>query len=423
MQEVSHTKKVLIVGQHYWPETFRIADIAEGLIERGYDVDILCGTPNYPVGKFFNGYGIFINWRENHNGVRITRVPEIPRGSNTTVRISLNFLSFPLFSLFFVPFFLTKKYDRIIAYQLSPVFMSLSAILISKIAKIPLYFYICDFWPHSLFSMVRIKNKLLRRLVTNVSYWHYRNATGAMGVFKGIQERLVSEVGLPKDKTLYVAQAPEKVYESRVRDKNIEKRFAHNFNIMFAGNINPAQCFDIVTKAARIVIDRGYDKVHYIILGDGMSKKWLLEEVVRLGLKKYFSFEGLHPVTDIPKYQSVADALIVALAKSPLFEYGIPAKVYSYMPSGKPLIASMDGEGKNLINNLSKCGICVDSGDVEGLANAIEKMVIMPKSERLKLGENGYKYYKKHFDREYNLDRLEAFVFNETRIPDAEYPD
>ena len=192
---------------------------------------------------------------------------------------------------------------------------------------------------------------------------------------------------------------------------------------MFAGNINPAQCFDIVTKAARIVIDRGYDKVHYIILGDGMSKKWLLEEVVRLGLKKYFSFEGLHPVTDIPKYQSVADALIVALAKSPLFEYGIPAKVYSYMPSGKPLIASMDGEGKNLINNLSKCGICVDSGDVEGLANAIEKMVIMPKSERLKLGENGYKYYKKHFDREYNLDRLEAFVFNETRIPDAEYPD
>ena len=109
MGTTTNKQRILIVGQHYWPETFRITDIAEGLVERGYEVEVLCGTPNYPAGKFFEGYGFFKRKREIRNGVRITRVPEIPRGNNSNFRIGLNFISFPFFALFYVPFFLFKK--------------------------------------------------------------------------------------------------------------------------------------------------------------------------------------------------------------------------------------------------------------------------------------------------------------------------
>ncbi len=424
MNKPKQTKKrLLIVGQHYWPEPFRINDIAEGLAERGYEVDILCGIPNYPSGRFFDGYGLFTNRRQTHNKVNILRVPEIPRGSNTNVRIFINFISFPFFALFYLPsLLLRKKYDRVIAYQLSPVFMSLPAIIYAKMRKVPLYFYICDFWPHSLFSILNIKNTFAKNALTKMSYWHYKQAYGAIGVFKGIQERLVSEVGLKKEKTLYIAQAPEKIYEQRIKDKKLSERFKNKFTVMFAGNINPAQCFDVITQAAKQVYDSGMTNIHYIIVGDGMSKKSLVDEVKSLGLEDCFSFEGLHPVTDIPRYQTAADALIVALSKSPLFEYGIPAKVYSYLPSGKPVIAAMDGEGQRLINDLSKCGICVDSGDVQGLAKAIITIATMDKHKRDQMGANGYNYYKRHFEREYNLDRLEEFVFNNNRVPDSEYP-
>lgn len=415
-------KRLLIVGQHYWPETFRISDIAEGLVERGYEVDVLCGTPNYPSGKFFSGYSFFGKKHEVHNGVNIYRVPEIPRGTNTNFRIFINFISFPFFAYFYVPFFLLKKYDRVLAYQLSPVFMSGPAIWIAKLKRIPLYFYVCDFWPHSLFSMIDFKNKLLRKLITWFSYWHYRRADGIMGVFKGMQERFVSDVGIPAEKTLYIAQAPEKIYEQQLHDVALEKRFKDTFNIVFAGNINPAQCFDIVTKAAQQVKNRGHANIRYVIIGDGMSRKWLENEVQKLGIDDQFVFEGLKPVNDIPRYQSIADAMLVALSKSPLFEYGIPAKVYSYFPSGKPLVAAMDGEGQRLINTMAKAGICVDSGDIDGLAHAIETLVTMPKKEREKMGVNGRRYYFAHFEREYNLDRLEQFVFNNTRVPDKEYP-
>jgi colanic acid biosynthesis glycosyl transferase WcaI len=414
-------KKLLIVGQHYWPETFRISDIAEGLVERGYQVDVLCGTPNYPSGKFFKGYGLFKINKETHKGVTIYRVPEIPRGSNTNLRISLNYLSFAFFALFWVPFFLFKRYDRIMAYQLSPVFMSLAAILISKIKRVPLYFYVCDFWPHSLFSIINIRNPALRKLVTGMSYWHYRRGDGVMGVFKGMQERFVSDVGIPEEKTLYIAQAPEKIYEQVIKDKDLEKRFGKTFNIVFAGNINPAQCFDVVTQAAKMVKDKGHKNIRYIIIGEGMSKDWLMKEVKKLGIDDQFAFEGFKPVEEVPKYQAIAGAMLVALSKSPLFEYGIPAKVYSYMPSGKPIVAAMDGEGQRLINKLSSCGICVDSGDTQGLADAIAELYTMDEAKRKKMGKNGRDYYFKHFEREYNLTRLEEFVFKDTRIPDEEY--
>ena len=422
MTKIRTRKKVLIVGQHYWPETFRITDIAEGLYEQGYDVDVLCGTPNYPAGKFFSGYGIFKNRTQTQNGVKIHRVFEIPRGNNSNFRILVNFVSFPFFALFHIPFLLLNKYDRVIAYQLSPVFMSLPAIIIAKIKKVPLYFYICDFWPHSLFSMIKFKNEPLKKLITHVSYWHYRQADGAIGVFKGMQTRLVSEVGLPKAKTLYIPQAPEKVYESNISDKSLEKKFKNSFNIVFAGNINPAQSFDIITQAAKIVKDSGINDIKYIIVGEGMSKKWLIKETKKLGLEQNFVFEGLKPVTDVPKYQSIADALIVGLSKSPLFEYGIPAKIYSYLPSGKPVLAAIDGEGGRLINSIG-CGIAVESGDTEGLAEAIVKLHSLSKEQRLKMGDKGRKYYFKHFEREANLKRLIEFVFNNKRIVDNEYPD
>lgn len=416
-------KKILIVGQHFWPETFRVTDIAEGLVENGYEVDVLCGIPNYPAGKFFAGYSLFKKRHETYKGVTIIRVPEIPRGNNTNFRIFLNYISYPFFAIFYIPMLMRKNYDRILVYQLSPVLMGLPGIILAKLTKTKLYMYVPDFWPHSLFSVVDIKNETIRRWLTNMSYWHYRQADGLIGVFKGIQTRFVSEVGVTKKKTIYIPQAPEKIYEQEVHDKKLEKRFGKTFNLVFAGNINPAQSFDTVVAAAKQVYDQGYTNLNYIIIGEGMSKKWLMKEVKKLGIDSQFTFEGLKPVEEVPKYQTIADAMIVALSRSPLFEYGIPAKVQSYMASGRPIVGAMDGEVQRLINDYSKSGICVDSGDSDGLAKAIIKLVKMKESQRLKMGENGRKYHFAHFERNYNLGRLIDFVFNDKRVIDKEYKD
>jgi colanic acid biosynthesis glycosyl transferase WcaI len=289
---MSKNKKILVVCQHFWPETFRITDVCEYFVEKGYSVDVLCGIPNYPAGAFFEGYGFFKNRKQTYKGIRVYRALEIPRGNNTNIRILLNFVSFTLFSILYTPLLLFKKYDRVFVYQLSPVSMSIAGIIIAKLKRKKLYIYICDFWPHSLFSIIKINNKALRWLITKASYWHYRRANGVIGVFKGIQKMLVSDVGIPEEKTLYVPQVAEKVYEGVIPDKDLAKRFKGNFNIVFAGSINPAQSFDTVLDATEVAI-KEIKNLHFIIVGDGMSKEWLVSEVNRRHLTKFFTLKDL----------------------------------------------------------------------------------------------------------------------------------
>ena len=48
--------KILIITQYFWPENFRINDFCKGLVEKGHEIEVLTSVPNYPEGKFYNGY-------------------------------------------------------------------------------------------------------------------------------------------------------------------------------------------------------------------------------------------------------------------------------------------------------------------------------------------------------------------------------
>ena len=73
--------KILIVSQYFYPENFRINDLATSLLNKGHEVSVVTGNPNYPKGDFFEGYGFrFTN--EYYNGIEIFRVPIISRGNN-----------------------------------------------------------------------------------------------------------------------------------------------------------------------------------------------------------------------------------------------------------------------------------------------------------------------------------------------------
>ena len=129
-------KKILVISQHYWPEYFRVTDLCEGLVEMKIDVDVICGIPNYPMGKFYDGYSYFKNLRQVKNGVNIFRAIELPRSNNSNISIFLNYHSFPFFSLFMLIHFLFKKYDKILIYQTSPVLMGIIGILLGKTKNI-----------------------------------------------------------------------------------------------------------------------------------------------------------------------------------------------------------------------------------------------------------------------------------------------
>jgi colanic acid biosynthesis glycosyl transferase WcaI len=410
-------KRVLVVTQHFWPESFRINDICNFLTEdKNCEVDVLCGIPNYPLGKFFEGYSYFKNKEEIYNNINIKRVLEIPRGNNSTLRIFVNYISFPIFSIFYIPRLLTKKYDKILLYQLSPVIMSFAGIIVGKIKKIETTMYVLDLWPENLFSVLDINNTFLRKLVTKISHWHYKKTDKLIALSEKMKMQLLNITGKDDSQVIILPQACEKLYENDINDKSLQNRFAKGFNIVYAGNISPAQSFETILTAAEILKERETFDINWIIVGDGMSRKWLEKEVEKNGLKDIFYFEGQKPVKDIPRYTTMADALIGCLTKSELLEATIPAKVMSYIAAGKPIVLAMDGEVQDLINNTIACGFVGETENAQILAENIKKLYDLKPVERRNMGIRARRYHFEHFERNLILTKLYDFIFTSGRL-------
>jgi len=395
--------KILVVTQHFWPESFRINDICEGFVERGYEVDILCGIPNYPKGEFFEGYSWVKNRRQVVNGMKIRRCLEIKRGNNSNIRIFLNYISFPISSLLSLPYLMRQKYDKIFLFQTSPVMMSLTGILLGKIKKIETTMYVLDLWPENLYSVLKIKNKFLQKFLSWVSNWHYKNADKLIANSKKLQTILQERTG--KKNVEFIPQFCEKIYETPIVNEALTARFSNTFNMVFTGNISPAQSFETVVNAAKILRDKGIDDIAWIIVGDGMSKKWLEDEVKKAGLEDSFTFTGHLPISEIPKYMHIADGLFACLSKSDMLDCALPAKVFSYYAAGKPMVLAMDGEVQEMVES-SEAGYIVDAEDYEGFAEAVLKLYNANDVDYVRMGENAKAYYFGHFERNLNKDKL-----------------
>ena len=153
--DLSHRKfnlNILIITPHFYPENFRINDFAVEYQKRGHNITVLSSVPNYPAGKFFDGYGIIKNNRENYKGVKIYRVPVIPRGSGTSLRLAINYISYVIGGIFTSLFLLDKKHEIIFVFEPSPITIGLPAIFIKKVLRIPIAFWVLDLWPESVVS-------------------------------------------------------------------------------------------------------------------------------------------------------------------------------------------------------------------------------------------------------------------------------
>lgn len=403
-------RKILVVCQHFWPESFRINDLCDGFIENGLEVDVLCGQPNYPKGEWYDGYGPFRNRHQTHRGINIHRTFEIRRGNNSKLRICLNYFSFILSSLLHVPGLLKNQYDKIFIYELSPVYMAWAGILIGRLKKVEIITCVMDLWPENLYSVIPFKNKLIRNLLMRSSTWVYRKSDKLVCLTDSEVELLKGRTGKPDQAFCVIPQSCEKIYETPIYDEAIIKRFGGKFNVVFAGNINPAQDFPTMLDAAEQLHREQYP-IHWIILGDGMSRKDVEREVEARGLTDIFSFEGLLPIADVPKYTPVASCLIACLIKSPLVECAIAAKVFSYIASGRPIVLAMDGEAGKLINE-NMCGFACASGNATALADCIKRVYNSTEEEREAMGERARELHFARFERDMNFRKLLRFMFD-----------
>eukprot|EP01037_Dinobryon_pediforme_P002297 gene2297-2335_t len=351
-----------IAPKYFWPESFRINEVVESLIDVGCEVTVLTGQPNYPHGKTFEGYRALQVSTETHpRGYVIHRVPLLPRGkSNTLVG----------------PFVLRgQKFDLIFVCGMSPFTQSVSAIWLGKLKSAKVVIWVQDLWPESLEASGFVKNKTV--LLQSKGF---RSSVEKMSGATPIE---------------YHPNPGELAFNQHTSHEQAPSvALGKGFNVVFAGNMGTVQALDKVLDAAEMLLE--HNAINIVLIGSGSLTTWIETEIKRRNLTNV-TMPGRFPVEAMPGILAQASALLVSLCRDPIISKTIPSKVQVYLAAGKPIIASLDGEGAAVVEE-SGAGVSCPAEDAAALAQGILKLYGLSPQQLELLGKQGVAYYQEHFE-------------------------
>jgi glycosyltransferase involved in cell wall biosynthesis len=405
--------RILILTQYYPPEMGapqnRLSDLARRLMKLGHTVIVLTALPNYPTGEIFAGYRGCMVLEEWVEGIKIIRTWVYVTKSKSFTRRLLNYFSF-VFSSLTLGVWKVGRQDILIV-ESPPLFLGLSGFFMSRLKKAKLVFNISDLWPESAVAMGILRNKTLIGLSTWLEEFLYRRShliTGqTQGIIDNIQSRFTSKpVSLITNGVNVEVFVP--AAQTDQRDK-VRKEFGieRKFVVGYAGLHGLAQGLETVLQAARILVEQ--QDLFFTFFGDGPEKERLLQVADQLQVPNV-RFYPTQPTSLMPAVTASFDIALVPLRRLDLFKGALPSKMFEAMAAAVPLIVSVDGEARTLIDK-AQAGIFVQPENPGAMADAILQLYKNP-VRRKTLGRNGQLYVIEHYDRRRIAEKFEHLLLD-----------
>ena len=398
--------RVLILSFFYHPEPNDIKAHVLGreLVARGHDVTAITTFPNYPTGEIYDGYSQ--KWRqwENKDGVKLARIPLYADHSRSSIKRALSYLSFLTTASVLGPV-LGGKPDVMWVYQ-PPLTTGMAGWWMSKLRRVPYVYEIQDMWPETLTSTGMINNRGALRILAEIALRIYSSASAITVISPGFKQNLIGKGVSPEKIHMISNWADENIYRPVPRDAEIGERFGLNgkFNIIFGGNMGPAQALHSAIDAAEALQD--LPDLQFVMIGDGLDLPSLQESVQARGLTNVI-FLGRQPAEKMPHFFAWGNALLVQLKDEPLFSITIPSKTLAYLASGRPILSAVGGDGADVVREAG-AGVICPPGDALALEKAIRDLYTMPASEREAMGVAARTAYETYYRQSIAIDRYEA---------------
>lgn len=385
--------RILVVTQYFWPEAFPINALVRALAESGCTITVLTGQPNYPNGVVFPGYHAARISRERHeHGYTIHRLPLVPRGRATAFRLAANYTSFVLSATVFGPWLLKRaRFDVIFVYAPSPILQAIPAIVLKWLKRAPLVTWVQDLWPQSLDSTGFVRNRHVLAMVETLVRWIYRRNDLLLAQSPSFVAAIEEISGATPVR--YFPNPGEAARSSSPLLPEPALVLEQGFNVVFAGNLGTVQDLRTVLDAAHLL--REERAIRFVLIGSGSRSGWLKSEIAERRLMNV-RLPGRFEPAEMPAILAQASVLLVCLVRSPIMSRTIPAKVQAYLAAGRPIIASLEGDGARVIDEAG-AGISVSPEDPRALADAVVRLRSCSDGERLRMGDNGRRFYQRHF--------------------------
>lgn len=396
--------KIALVTQVFWPETIFINDLVDELHNQGHSLKVLTGKPNYPGGDVFDGYvADGIQEEFSHSNVRVFRIPIKPRKQGRAFQLLSNYFSYCWNGIRYFPSSVRgESYDVVLAMGLSPITSVIPAIFLKRRLKTPLVIWVQDLWPESAVATGFVKNKGLVYLIGLLVRAIYLSADLILVQSKAF----VNPVGLYADrkKIRYYGNSCKELPSGGEEHlpSHLGGILQEYFCVTFAGNLGTAQALDTAVAAAKKY--RHNDSFRLLLVGSGSALEGIKAELVKLKLTNVILPGRLAPEC-MPELFRKSQALLVSLTGAELFTHTVPSKVQAYLSAGRPILASLNGEGARIVVE-SGAGLASPAGDSGELAKNFDTIYQMSIQERRRMGEAGKVYFLKHFEVKKQAARL-----------------
>lgn len=400
--------RILFLTQWFQPEPFfKGLPFVKDLENRGHDVEVLTGFPNYPRGKLYSGYSVRPWKSEVMEGIPVHRVALFPSHDTSGLRRIINYLSFGFTAAVFGPF-LIKKPDVIYVYNL--VTLGLASSILRTLYCCQIVYDIQDLWPDSVRHSGMMKQTIPLNILNIWCLFVYRSASHITTLSPGMKAELVKR-GVPGTNISVIYNwCDESNSYNADNDNTISSdiRNKDNFVVMFAGTMGIMQGLDTVLDSAQMLMDVE-PTIKFVLIGGGVDQKRLKQSVVERKLNNVNFIERQSP-EKMGAILKASDVLLVHLKDTALFRITIPSKIQAYMFAGKPVLVGVQGDAAELIS-ASGAGKVVKSENPESMTTEILQLFRMSDAERGAMGKNARKYYDENLSMEAGVGRFENIFY------------
>jgi glycosyltransferase involved in cell wall biosynthesis len=398
---------ILYITQYFPPETgagaSRANEMATHLSKRGHRVVVLTSFPSYLTGVIPSQYRRKLYYRDKLNDIDIIRVWTYPSLHHSVLSRILNYLSF-CFSAIIAGLFIGKK--DIVYASSPPLLVGLAGSLISFCKSSKFIFEIRDIWPDAAIIIGELKNKLIIKVAKTLEKICYARANVLVPVSKGIYVYL-NDRSIPSSKLNLIENGvnPEVYYPQY--HYNIRKHLNLNdkFLVLYAGLHGLIAGMDTLIETARVL--QKQEDIFFLFIGDGIEKTRMISKANEYSLSN-IKFLNSFQENDLSQYIASTDVGVATVKKEEFLSYAVPAKMFTYMACGRPVILGAWGDPEEILKK-ADAGICVEPEDPDALANAILELY---KNRELceKYGKNGRSFVVEHYTRRMQADKLEKVL-------------
>lgn len=391
--------RVIHLSQLFDPEpTFKGHDFIKGLEERGFEVEVVTGFPNYPGGTVYDGYKIRPMVRETMGQTAVTRLAAYPSHDKSALKRIVTYATFMITAFLYLTF-RSKRSDLVYVYY-PALTAGLAAVGAKFFRRTPVLLDVQDMWPDSLGSSGMMQNRVLLGIANAACNFLYRRCDHILVLSPGFKALLV-ERGVPAEKITIVYNWADE--PPAVEDHCLPEGFdpTDGFRVLFAGNMGAAQQLDTMIDAARSLRDQHPDCVFYF-MGGGIDKDRLADRARTLDLPNV-RFLPRVPLQEVQRFLAAADALLVHLADEPLFRITIPSKTQAYLYAGRPILMGVVGDAADLVRE-ADAGYVFTPGDSDSLADCIRRLIADGPERRDEIGRHAQRFYKERLHRSKGID-------------------